>query len=136
MNDRIRMDHENRCYYISDLPPIGVCLYTDSEYFLVVNPMIRGVDFITDDEAVFCQETQNHWAGDKGLFMCISCWEVCRHLIINSTGFPASDMVEIEYHHKPRACHYAILKIIEEMRSFLDDSHAVVPQNTMIPFEC
>jgi len=40
-------------------------------------------------------------------------WEVCNHLIVNSTGFPAADMVEIEYYNKPKGCHYAIMNRFE-----------------------
>jgi len=73
-DDLWRFDYINRsrykgqCCYISDLPQLGVCLYTDSEYFVSVNAMIRCVDMITDDEDIFREKTKDHWAGEKGLF--------------------------------------------------------------------
>lgn len=83
-NDRCKIYYINRktyprgdCYYISDLPLIGICLYTDSEYCVNVEAMTKGIHIITDDEAVFREKTYDYWAGEKGLFYNVNCWEVC-----------------------------------------------------------
>lgn len=87
---------ERRCFYISGVRPLGICLYTNHDYFMEQCAMTWGVNYIGDDLIVFQEEFKNHWSGDKGLSYNISCWEVLHELAYSKERYAF-----IDYHHKP-----------------------------------
>ena len=103
MNKRLENIHKYRlsnnitgkCYYLNTvvpkhminhyfkrgvLCPSGICLYTTKKYFIQEDPMTWSIIFITDNEDLFNKITNDHYAGEKGLFRNVDCWTVLQEM--------------------------------------------------------
>lgn len=86
----------DKCFFLSGLQPLGICVYTNHPYFMEQCAMTGSVNYIGDDLDSFNEEFKNHWSGEKGLSYHINCWKVLEELAIGKERWAF-----IDYFHKP-----------------------------------
>lgn len=67
---------DRHAYVPGYLLPSGICLSTRKRYFIQEDPNGWAILYMTDDEEKFDRVTKHHYAGTKGLFRNVTCWDV------------------------------------------------------------
>lgn len=68
--------YQHHWYKPGYLQPSGICLSTHKKYYVMEDPMIWSILFITEDETAFDEASEGAFGGEKGLLRGINCWDV------------------------------------------------------------